>query len=346
MRYRGLARCGAMVLVVLDRALAGDQGAFASLTEPYRRELHVHCYRMLGSVADADDVLQETMAAAWRGLDGFAGRSSLRTWLYSIATRRCLNAIRAAKRRPPPAPVPPFTPPNPSRYGDITWLQPYPDAWLDQLPDLAAGPAERHQTREAVELALIAALQRLPPRQTAAVVLHDVLDFSSAEVAAMLSVTSTTVKGLLQRGRAGLDRECPPATREPRQPCSPAERDLARRFADAFASDDVDAIVALLTDDSWLAMPPAPHEYHRPSAIAAFLHASATSRSGCHFELLPTQTNHQPAFVSSLSGETTGALVLTIRRGQISKITHFLDPQLPSLLGLPTPKRRLRSTPR
>jgi RNA polymerase sigma-70 factor (TIGR02960 family) len=322
-----------------DRARAGDPDAFAILIKPYRRELHVHCYRMLGSVVDADDVLQETLTAAWRGLDGFAGHSSMRTWLYSIATNRCLNAIRNAKRRPPPAPVPPFQPPDPSRHGDLTWLQPYPDTWLDQLPDRTAGPADRHQASEAVELAFIAVLQRLPPRQTAVVVLCDVLDFSSAEVAGMLSVTPTAIKGLLQRGRATLDQEHPPARRRPTPPDSPTDRDLARRFALAFATDDIDGVITLLTDDAWLAMPPAPHEYHGPVAIATFLHASATSRSGRHFELLPTRANHQPAFACSLAGNPTGVLVLTPYRDQISTIMHFLDPRLPSRFKLPAPPR-------
>ncbi|MGH9106704.1 MAG: RNA polymerase subunit sigma-70 [Acidimicrobiales bacterium] len=326
-----------MTSVLLDRARGGDQDAFAALTETYRRELHVHCYRMLGSVTDADDLLQETMTAAWRGLESFAGRSSLRAWLYRIATNRCLNAIRDAKRRPPPAPVPPFEPPEPSRRGELTWLQPYPDAWLDQLPERPAGPGERYQTRETVELAFIAALQRLPPRQTAAVVLCDVLAFSTAEVASMLSVTPAAVKGLLQRGRIALDRERPAAGTATPRPSSPAEHHLARRFAHAFATDDVAGVVALLTDDAWLAMPPAPHEYHGPDAISAFLRASATSRRGSHFELRATRANNRPAFTSALAGEPTGVLVLTLHRNQISNITHFLDPRLPSLIDLETP---------
>ena len=152
----------------LDAARAGDEQAFRELTAPYLVELHVHCYRMLGSLVDAEDLLQETLAAAWRGLKGFVGRSSLRTWLYRIATNRCLNAVRDAKRRRPAEPIPPFDPPEPSRQGEVTWLQPYPDAWLEQIADMSPGPAERYQARETIELAFIAALQRLPPRQTAA----------------------------------------------------------------------------------------------------------------------------------------------------------------------------------
>lgn len=310
----------------LDRARGGDQDAFAALVEPYRRELRLHCYRILGSVTDADDLLQETMLAAWRGLYGFAGRSSLRAWLYRIATHRCLNAIRDAKRRPPPAPVAPFDPPDPSHHGDVTWLQPYPDAWLDPLPDRAPGPAERYQARETVELAFIAALQRLPPRQTAAVVLCDVLDFPAAQAADMLAVSPTAVKGLLQRGRAALERGRP----EPPLVAagSPAEHDLAERFADAFTTDNIDRVIALLTDDAWLAMPPAPHEYHGRDAVAAFLRASATWRAGRHFGLLATRVNTQPAFASYLDGEPTGLVALALRGDHVGGITHFLDPRL------------------
>jgi RNA polymerase sigma-70 factor (ECF subfamily) len=318
----------------LDRARAGDQAAFAALTDGYRRELHLHCYRMLGSVTDAEDLLQETMTAAWQGLEGFAGRSSLRAWLYRIATNRCLNAIRDGKRRPPPAPVPPFEPPEPSRRGDVTWLQPYPDAWLDQPAEEARGPAQRHEARETVELAFIAALQRLPPRQTAVVVLCDVLDFSTAEVAAMLRTSPTAVKGLLQRARGSLDQRRPvgPTTPHP-TPCSAIERDLAQRFADAFLGDEIEDIVALLTDDAWLAMPPAPHEYHGPEAIAGFLRTSPTWRGRRQLRLVATRVNTQPAFACYLADRPTGLLVLTLAGKRISGITRFLDADLPRLLA-------------
>lgn len=321
---------------VLERARAGDQVAFAALVEPHRRELHVHCYRMLGSITDADDLLQETMTAAWRGLPGFTGHSSLRTWMYRIATRRCLNAIRDAKRRPPTVPVPPFSPPDPSRRGDITWLQPYPDAWLNQLPACGRGPSERYQARETVELAFITALQRLPARQTAAVVLCDVLDFPAAEAASMLDVTPTAVKGLLQRGRAALTQTRLAEAQQSPPPGTQAERALAHRFADAFMVDDIDRLIALLTDDAWLAMPPAPQEYHGLDAIAAFLDARTTWRPGQYFRLLFTRVNGRPAFGCYLVGEPTGVLALTFRCDRIDTITHFLDPGLPALIGLPS----------
>jgi RNA polymerase sigma-70 factor (ECF subfamily) len=324
---------------VLQLAQAGDKEAFAELTAAYRRELHLHCYRLLGSVTDADDLLQETMLAAWRGLGSFAGRSSLRAWLYRIATNRCLNSIRDTKRRAPPAPVPPFEPPEPSRRREVTWLQPYPDAWLSQAPDPAPGPSARYQAREAVRLAFIAALQRLPPRQTAVVVLCDVLDFSLAEAAIMLEATPTAVKGLLQRARASLERQHLSGAGAAPEPGSPAEADLAQRFADAFTADDVDALVALLTDDAWLAMPPAPNEYHGAEAIAGFLRASAAGRAGRRLGLLSTRANAQPAFACYLgqpddpAAQPSGLVVLTPVGDRIAAITRFLDPELPSIFG-------------
>ncbi|MHB1510019.1 MAG: RNA polymerase subunit sigma-70 [Acidimicrobiales bacterium] len=344
---------------VLRLAQAGDEDAFVSLTTPYRRELHLHCYRMLGSVTDADDLLQETMVAAWRGIGSFAGRSSLRAWLYRIATNRCLNAIRDTKRRPPPVPVPPFEPPEASRRGEVTWLQPYPDAWLDRTPDIASGPSASFQTAETIRLAFVAALQRVPPRQTAVVVLCDVLDFSLAEVATMLETTPTAVKGLLQRARASLGRRHLSGAYPVPEPGSPAEADLAQRFADAFSADDVGAVVALLTDDAWLAMPPAPHEYHGTAAIAEFLRASAAGRPGRRLRLVSTRANGQPAFACYLEKsddpgsdpepdaepdaepdpepepepEPSGLVLLTLAGDGIAGITRFLDPELPSIFG-------------
>ena len=324
---------------VLERARAGDETAFAQLMASYRRELHLHCYRMLGSVTDADDLLQETMVAAWRGLDGFAGRSSLRSWLYRIATNRCLNAIRDAKRRPPVAPVPPFEPPEPSRRGEVTWRQPYPDVWIDQAASPEPGPPERNQAREAIGLAFVAALQRLTPRQTAVVVLCDVLDFPLGEVAAMLDTTPVAIKGLLQRARASLDRQHVESSEPSPEPGSPAEAELARRFAVAFSADDVEGVVALLTDDAWRAMPPAPHEYHGTEAIAAFLWASAAGRAGRHLGLVPTRANAQPAFACYLgdpddpTSRPSGIVVLSLSGNRIRSITRFLDSGLLSIFG-------------
>ncbi|MEU4726147.1 RNA polymerase subunit sigma-70 [Nonomuraea dietziae] len=328
-----------MTEATLARARAGDGEAFRELTDPYRGELHLHCYRILGSLTDADDLLQETLLAAWRGLDGFAGRASLRTWLYRIATNRCLNALRDGRRRIPGEPIPPFDPPEPTHRGEATWLQPYPDALLEQIPDADPGPEVRYHGREAVELAFIAALQQLPPRQTATLVLRDVLGYSPAEVADMLVTTETAVKGTLQRARATLDKRRGDVTLA--RPGSAEERDLTRRFADAFTADDINGIVALLTDDAWLAMPPAPHEYHGPDAIMAFLRASTAWRPGRPFKLVATRANTQAAFGWYLPDRTrpiaypAGLIVLTPGRHRIHAITQFLDSDLPLRFGLP-----------
>jgi RNA polymerase sigma-70 factor (TIGR02960 family) len=301
--------------------------AFDEVLAAHRRELLLHCYRLLGSRADAEDVLQETLLAAWRGLDGFEGRASVRSWLYRIATNRCLNALRSRGRRVPAAPRPPFEPPAPSRRGDVPWLQPYPDELLAGVPDPAPGPEARYTAREAVELAMVAALQRLPPRQAAVLVLCDVLGYPLAEAAAMLDATPTAVKGLLQRARATLARhrtghaDPPPAG-------GAVERELVRRFAEAFSTDDVDAVVALLTGDGWLAMPPAPHEYHGPAAVAAFLRAGAAWRAGRRLLLAPTRANRQPAFTCTLDGGPAGVIVLTLAGDRIHGITRFLTDDL------------------
>ena len=319
----------------LDRARAGDERAFGELTEPYRRELLLHCYRMLGSLADAEDVVQDVLVAAWRAIAGFEGRASVRTWLYRIATNRCLNAIRAGRRRPPPEPLPPFVPPAPSRRGEVTWLSPYPDAWLEP----ASGPPERRSIdREAVTLAFVTALQRLPPRQCAALVLANVLDFTDPEVATMLGTSPTAVKGLRQRARAAVGG--PGGANGAPAGASPPEAALARRFAAAYTADDIDGVVMLLTDDAWLAMPPAPHEYHGGDAIAAFLRASASWRQGRKLHLVATGANGQPAFGVYLTApgggvaHSIGMIVLTVRGDGIAGVTRFLDADLPRRLGL------------
>src|SRR5215469_9130701 len=276
---------------LLSRARAGDQDAFGELVDPYRRELHVHCYRIIGSVHDAEDMLQETLLAAWRGLASFEERSSVRAWLYRIATNRCLNALRdAGRRQPPPPPEPPPGPPEPTRHDEPVWLEPYPDTLLEAIADLAPGPEARYEARETTELAFIAALQHLPPRQRAVLVLRDVLGFHTAEVAAMLGSTEASVKGALKRARAALEERLPAAGRpRPPAPRSPQERALVRRFADAYQADDIDALVKLLTGDARFTMPPVPLQYHGPAAIASFLRHQAASRGPRRLRLLPTR---------------------------------------------------------
>ena len=285
----------------LDRAREGDAQAFEELMAPHVRELRLHCYRMLGSVADAQDVTQETLLAAWRAVQGFAGGASLRTWLYRIATNRCLNVIRDAKRRTLPEPSPPFDPPEASSFNDVTWLQPYPNDWLDEAP----GPDAAAQARETLELAFITALQRLPPRQSAALLLCDVLEFSLAEAAGMLHTTSTAIKGLLQRARVSMSHRGRAGCAED-PPCvgSAEEQDLARRFANALVTDDIDTLLALLTDEAWLAMPPARHEYRGRTAIAGFLRASALWHGRRGIRLLPIRAwdanaSHKASAVTS-----------------------------------------------
>jgi RNA polymerase sigma-70 factor (TIGR02960 family) len=323
----------------LEAARGGDERAFSELTSPYRHELHVYCYRLLGSIDDAEDVLQETMIAAWRGLGAFAGRSSIRTWLYRIATNLCLNAIRDSNRRRRPEPVPPFTPPEPTRWGEVSWLQPYPDAWSN-MAAMTADPAARYQARETIELAFVAALQHLPPRQAATLVLCDVLCFATSEVAAMFETTPTAVKGILQRARASIDRQLGSVPRTDLA-LVPAHATVAQRFADAYSVDDIDGVVELLTDQAWLAMPPAPHEYRGTGDIARFLRASADGRGSRRHRLVPTQANGQPAFGCYIEdfqdcvARTTGIIVLAVVGERITGITRFLDGGLYRYFDMP-----------
>jgi RNA polymerase sigma-70 factor (TIGR02960 family) len=327
----------------LDRARAGDDRAFGELTDPYRGELQLHCYRILGSIQDAEDVLQETLLAAWRGLHQYSGRASLRTWLYRIATNRCLNALRASSRRPQAKPPePPFTPPEPTRRGEPAWLEPYPDALLERLPDGTAGPEARYEARESVALAFVAALQDLPPRQRAALLLRDVLCFSAAEAAGMLDSTEASVNSALQRARTILSARLPARDRDRAPlPRSARERELAERFASAYADGDVDGIVALLTEDAWFTMPPVPLEYQGHAAIAAFLRDSFRWRGQRRMELIPTRANGQPAFGRYLQDAHSpvfhghGLIVLTLEGDRISAITGFVDRSILARFGLP-----------
>src|SRR5579875_1892377 len=272
---------------VLTRAQRGDELAFRELTDPYRRELQLHCYRMLGSLQDAEDALQETLVSAWRGLESFAQRSSLRGWLYSIATNRCLNMIRDRRRRPSGGL--PFAPPPPTRTDEVTWLEPYPDALL---PDTEPEPHSHYELREAVGLAFITALQRLPVTQRTVLVLRDVLGFRAAEVADMLDTTEATVNSALQRSRSALEARMPPARERAPVPDAPEERKLADEFADAFELGDMDRVVSLLSEDVWVTMPPEPLEYQGHAAISEFLaHGQAFRPPGATVRLVPTRAN-------------------------------------------------------
>jgi RNA polymerase sigma-70 factor (TIGR02960 family) len=312
----------------IEQPTAGDERAFAALVEPHRRELQLHCYRMLGSLQDAEDLVQETLLAAWRGLDGFEERASLRTWLYRIATNRCLNALRERGRRP--AVEEKLMAPPPTRYIEPSWLEPYPDS---ALPDLAPSPEARYERREATQLAFVAGLQQLPERQRAALVLRDVLGFRTEEVAGMLDVTPQSVKGALQRARATLDAHVPERERAP-LPDSPAERELVALFSDALEAGDTSRVVALLTDEARLTMPPLPLEYSGHAAIAAFLDYRAEVR-GAPLELRATRANGQPAFGCYLHSRAWGVLALTLCGEHIAELTFFSDPSLVGRFGLP-----------
>jgi RNA polymerase sigma-70 factor (TIGR02960 family) len=325
---------------LLARAQTGDGDAFAELTGPFRRELQAHCYRILGSAADAEDMLQETMMAAWRGLDRFEERASLRTWLHAIATNKCLNHLRASRAQ---VPYPPELPlPEPTRTGEPLWLEPYPDALLGDLPDTTPGPDARYEAREAVSLAFVSALQHLPPRQRVALVLRDVLGFRAAETAAILGCTTGAANNLLKRARATIAGRLPPGGRDHAPlPGSAREQQITASFADAFERGDVQAIVALLTDDAWLTMPPLPFEYQGHETIAHFLDAVSFRHGVRRSRLVPTRANGQPAFgryvgdPHSPVAHAHGLIVLTLAGDRISVITGFVDNSVLARFGLP-----------
>ena len=331
-----------MTTDLLGRARSGDGEAFGQLIDPYRRELQVHCYRILGSVADAEDALQETLLSAWQGLAGFEGRASIRTWLYRVATSRCMDALRSRRRRPPAAPPPAgLEPPEPTRLGEVLWLEPYPDVLLEGLADPAPGPEARYQAREAISLAFITALQLLPPRQRAALILRDVLGFHAAEAAHILATSEESVTSALKRARATMERQqSRPGEREPPPPPgSAAEQELVARLTGAFEAADVDGIVALLTDDAWLTMPPLPLEYQGRELAAQFFAATAF-RPGWTGRLIATRANGQPAFGFYVRdpkagvSHTVGLLVITLSGPRICAMTRFDGDTLPRF-GLP-----------
>ena len=330
-----------MATDLLTRARAGDDEAFRELLGPYQTELQVHCYRMLGSAQDAEDALQETMLAAWQGLGGFAERASVRTWLYRIATRRCLNALRTRRRRPPPGwPRPGISPPEPTRLGEVTWLEPYPDTFLEGVADTTPGPEARYEAQEAIALAFVTALQLLPPQQRAVLILRDVLGFPAREAAQLLDTTEESVTSALKRARGTLHRQLPPPGSEPPPaPGSAAEQDLLGQLTRAFEEGDVTGIVALLTDDAWLRMPPVPLEYQGRELAARFFTAVAFAADRA-FRLVPTRANGQPAFGLYLRdprarvAHASGLLVITLAGHQISAITRFDNSSLAGF-GLP-----------
>jgi RNA polymerase sigma-70 factor (TIGR02960 family) len=323
----------------LARARAGDEDAFRELTDPYRRELNLHIYRIVGSRQDAEDLLQETLLAAWGGLERFEGRASVRAWLYRIATNRSLDALRATRRRPEDRRAAQM--PEPTRWNEPLWLEPYPDVLLEGIPDDAPGPEARYETRESIALAFIVGLQHLPPQQRAVLVMRDVLGFRAAEVADTLGTSEASVNSLLRRARDAFESRLPATGRERAPlPDSKLERDIVGRFADTVEAGDIDGMVALLTEDAWLTMPPLPHAYQGHAAIGAFLRGAA-ERRGAPLRLVPTRANTQPAFGCYLSVPETDVarafalFVLSLEGDGISAITWFAEIDVFPQLGLP-----------
>jgi RNA polymerase sigma-70 factor (TIGR02960 family) len=301
---------------------------------------------MLGSFQDAEDALQDTLLAAWRGLGGFDGRASLRTWLYRIATNRCLSALRSASRRPAKEwDVPGVEPPEPTRLGEVVWLEPYPDDLLEGAVNLPLGPEARYEQTESISLAFVTALQILPPRQLAVLILRDVLGFHANEVASMLDTTVESVKSALKRARAGLERRRLVVGREPPPAAdSPAEDAIVAKFIAAYESADIGALVTLLTDDVFMSMPPMPLEYEGRDLVARF--CAGIFGSDRRFDLVRTRANGQPAFGAYLRAPAgirhgTGLFVLTLTGGRICAMTRFENSVLP-WFGLP---RSLPSPP-
>jgi len=325
---------------LIASAQAGKSEAFHALVKPYRRELQVHCYRMLGSFQDAEDVLQDTLLAAWQGVGQFERRASLRTWLYRIATHQCLNARRAASRRPAKGwDVPGVEQLEPSRLGEVVWLEPFPDSLLQDVLDLPPGPDARYERSESISLTFVAALQVLPPRQLAVLILRDVLGFRAEEVAEMLEVTLDAANSALKRARATLQQRLASAAihEPPPMAASAAEDALVARFVKAYEAADIDAVVALLTDDVFISMPPMPFEYEGRDVAARF--CSRILSAGRRFDLVPTRANAQPAFGVYVRGPDglshgTGLFVIPPSGDRIAAITRFESSVLP-WFGLP-----------
>jgi RNA polymerase sigma-70 factor (TIGR02960 family) len=313
---------------LLQAARSGDEAAFAGLVAPYRRELHVHCYRMLGSFDDAEDAVQETLLAAWRGLASFQGRALMRTWLYKVATNTCLNLIRTASRRPQMAGPLPASAPAPTGSTEVTWLQPYPDLLLDELPDPEATPEARIERAEAVSLAFVTALQLLSPRARAVLVLRDVLGFSAAEVAETIGSTPEAVAMTLSRARAALREHAPARATTGSTAGTAGEARLVRLLTQALTAHDVDAVVRLLAEDVRIAMPPLPAIWQGRDRAAAFL-AEVAFRLVPRARFAQTRANGQAALAVYMHDAADGLwragglLVLTLNGEQITGLTRF-----------------------
>jgi RNA polymerase sigma-70 factor (ECF subfamily) len=320
---------------LLEAAVAGDERAFAELVEPHGAVLRAHCYRMVGSVGDAEDAVQETLLRAWRNLSAFEGRSSLRSWLYTIATNVCLRTIERRPGRVLPIDYgPPADPHRPlgEPLVESTWIEPYPDERLG-LGDGLAGPEARYEQRESVELAFIAALQHLPARQRAVLILRDVLGFSGAEVVAVLETTPASVYSALQRAHRTVDQRLPERSQQATLGSlgDARQREIVDRYVGAWERHDVDAIVAMLTEDVTVAMPPTATWYRGREAVAAFL-AARPLNGNLSWRLTATRVSGQLAARADLWDHTAGAFrphhtaVLTLQGGLIGEIDTFFEP--------------------
>jgi RNA polymerase sigma-70 factor (ECF subfamily) len=334
----------------LNLAQDGDSQEFAYLVEPYRRELQVHCYRILGSLHEAEDLVQETMLRAWQRLDTYEGRGSLRSWLYKISTNACLDALdRRRTRRSLPAGVFPVSDPNAqikSPLQEPVWLEPFPDEWLAQS---SAGPEARYISAESISLAFLAALQSLPPRQRAVLILSDVLDFPARETAEITGMTLSAVNSALHRARATLARRYHGRQADSLAGSEPDVRtqELLEQYVQAWETADVAGLVALLKEEARFSMPPSPSWYQGRASIGAFVAATVFGDRGMfpgearrRWRLLPTKANAQPAYAIYQRMETGefqafGIHLLDFERGLISEITSFIDPSLPGAFNFP-----------
>ncbi len=338
---------------LLEAAQTGDEGAFAALVEPHRRELHAHCYRMLGSLHDAEDALQDTMLRAWRGLAGLTGRR-LRPWLYAIATNVCLDAGARRRRRILPMDHGPPAAPGEEAGGPLeagVWIEPYPDGEIG-LEDGPASPEARYEQREAVELAFIAALQHLPPRGRAVLILREVLGFSARETADALGSTTASVNSALQRARRAIDERLPARSQQEtlRALGDDGVRALVERFIDAFERADVEAIVALLADDAEFAMPPyASWARGREAVAQSWLMPSGPPDS---LRYVATRANGQVALGTYSLDRSRGTYtpialdVLTLRGREIAAVVAFRSTEDFARFGLPGEVTTSQPSPR
>ena len=335
----------------LAGARHGNSQQFGELTEPYRRELQVHCYRILGSLHEAEDMVQETMVKAWKRLDTYEGRASFRAWLYKIATNTCLDFLDQRRSRrllpldvsPASDPSTPILPPA----QEITWLEPFPDEWLRDTT--AANPEARYSDSESISLSFMTALQYLPPRQRAVLILRDVLDFSANETAEVLEITVSSANSALHRARKTLSQNY--QNREPESPSHPLTDERSKwlldHFVQAWKTADVEGLVALLKEDAILAMPPSPSWYRGREAIRIFVAATVfgddgmfSGRSPGRWRLMPTRANSSPAFALYQRDEKDeyqafGMHILSYDADGLSQIISFIDPALPVRFGLP-----------